>query len=172
MTLQTFFGRGWLALAFLVIYVISQSLIANVLHSGDASHLLFQFQFSYTAADFQALLDSISAGQLQALQGHFAYDHIHPLWYGGLIVCLTAWLLKKNQLGGKWNLLIVTGVIPSVMDLTENSIHEPVFMGLANADESAITVAAICATIKWSMAAAYLLFAIALGIRALRLRNQ
>ena len=166
MALQNWFGRGWLALAFATIYIISQATIASTLHSANASHLLFAFQFTYDAASFRELLASISAVQQAGLQAHFTYDHIHPLWYGGLIVTLTAWLLKKNDLGGRWNLLIIFGVIPSLMDIIENSIHEPLLFETAIPTDPAVTIAAICATIKWSMALGYLLMAIALGVRA------
>ena len=166
MALQNWFGRGWLALAFATIYIISQATIASTLHSANASHLLFAFQFTYDAASFRELLASISAVQQAGLQAHFTYDHIHPIWYGGLIVTLMAWLLKKNGLTGRWNLLIVFGVIPSLMDVIENSIHEPLLFETAIPTDPTVTVAAICATIKWSMALGYLLMAIALGVRA------
>jgi len=166
MALQHWLGRGWLAIFFATVYIISQATIASTLHSANASHLLFAFQFTYDAENFRELLASISAVQLAGLQAHFAYDHIHPLWYGGLIVTLTAWLLKKNGLRGRWNLLIAVGVVPSLMDVIENSIHEPLMFETAIPTDPAVTVAAICATIKWSMALGYLLMAIALGIRA------
>ena len=69
-------------------------------------------------------------------------------------------------MGGRWNLLIIFGVIPSLMDIIENSIHEPLLFETAIPTDPAVTIAAICATIKWSMALGYLLMAITLGVRA------
>ena len=172
MTIRSLFGHGWLALMSGVVYVISQSMIASVLHPSGADPLLLQFQFTYNATGFAALLSSITADQLAALQGHFAYDHIHPLWYGLLIVSLTAWLLKKNQLSARWDVLIWMGILPSVLDVIENTIHEPWFQGMAVPSDPLTAVAGVCATLKWSMAALYLLFAIVLGVRAFLTRHQ
>ena len=170
--LRATFGRGWLAVAFGILFLASQIKIATILHGADASHLLFAFQFSFNADAFAGLLQTISPEQRAGLQAHFVYDHIHPLWYGGLIVTLAAWLIKQNQLAGQWDLLILLGVIPSVMDVIENSIHEPLFLGTSLPTDPAVTIAAICATIKWSIALGYLLLAIALGIRAAKRQHE
>ena len=52
MALQHWLGRGWLAIFFATIYIISQATIASTLHSANASHLLFAFQFTYDAENF------------------------------------------------------------------------------------------------------------------------
>ena len=170
MSLRNMLGQGWLALLAGLIFLISQGLIASILHEGNASSLLFQFQFTYDAASFSELLAHISDDQLAALQAHFHYDHIHPLWYGLLIMSLTAWLLKVNQLPARWDLLIILGAVPSVMDVIENSLHEPVFMGITAASQPAIALAGACATTKWLLAALYSLFAIVLAVRATKNR--
>lgn len=172
MTLRALFGHGWLALASGIVFIISQGLVGSVLESGGASTLLFSFQFTYDPDTFSALLASISPEQLLALQGHYTYDHLHPLWYGLFIVSFTAWLLKINNMAPRWDILIATGVIPSVLDVIENHIHEPVFNGLVAADDAAIALAGICATVKWLMAALYLIFAIVLIVRFRKSRRN
>jgi hypothetical protein len=168
--------RRWLAhplivIAMAVIYIVSQSMIAHTLQQGGAEALLFRFQFCYQADAFTALLHSISDAQLNALQQHFAYDHMHPLWYGLLALSLTSWLLDLNALSARWNLLLWPAVLMSVLDVVENSIHEPWFNLLSTPSDPWVMIAGFSATLKWTLAALYLSCALALTIRYVSLRK-
>lgn len=158
-------GRPSVVLAFTILYITSQVMIGRILHGGDAAPLLFQFQFSYNAAAFQELLNSISSAQLQALQQHFVIDHIHPLWYSVLAFSLTAWLLNLNQLSSRWNLALYPAFVLGLADVLENSIHEPWFQLQAAPSDPLVLIAGTAATLKWSLAALYLLGALALTLR-------
>jgi hypothetical protein len=168
--------RRWLAhplivIAMAVIYIVSQSMIAHTLQQGGAEALLFRFQFCYQADAFTVLLHSISDAQLNALQQHFAYDHMHPLWYGLLALSLTSWLLDLNALSARWNLLLWPAVLMSVLDVVENSIHEPWFNLLSTPSDPWVMIAGFSATLKWTLAALYLSGALALTIRYVSLRK-
>jgi len=159
--------RRWLghplpSLVFLLIYVLSQTLIARTLQSGDAESLLFQFQFCYSADDFSTLLNSISAQQLAALQAHFTYDHIHPLWYGLLALSLTSWLFNLNHFSPRWSLALWPAVLMALLDVVENNIHEPWFMLAQPVTDPWVLIAGTAATCKWALAALYLLSALLL----------
>lgn len=168
--------RRWLAhplivIAMAVIYIVSQSMIAHTLQQGGAEALLFRFQFCYQADAFTVLLHSISDAQLNALQQHFAYDHMHPLWYGLLALSLTSWLLDLNALSARWNLLLWPAVLMSVLDVIENSIHEPWFNLLSPPSDPWVMIAGFSATLKWTLAALYLSGALTLTIRYVSLRK-
>ena len=167
--------RRWLAsprliLLFTLIYVISQTLIARILHTGNADALLFQFQFCYHATAFSELLHSISASQLAALQAHFIYDHIHPVWYGLLALSLISWLLDINRLSARWTLLLWPVLLMPLLDLVENRLHEPWLLLQSAPSDPLVMIAGISATVKWGLAAACLLLAVVLGLRAAMLR--
>ena len=162
--------RRWLvhplpALLSLLIYAISQTMIARTLHSGDAEALLFRFQFCYSASDFLALLNSISTQQLTALQNHFTYDHIHPLWYGLLALSLTAWLMNLNQMSARCSVMLWPAVIMALMDVVENTIHEPWLTLQSQPGDPWVLIAGSAATLKWTLAALYLIAAVLLTIR-------
>ena len=168
--------RRWLAhplivIAMAVIYIVSQSMIAHTLQQGGAEALLFRFQFCYQADAFTALLHSISDAQLNALQQHFAYDHMHPLWCGLLALSLTGWLFDLNALSARWNLLLWPAVLMSVLDVIENSIHEPWFNLLSPPSDPWVMIAGFSATLKWTLAALYLSGALTLTIRYVSLRK-
>ena len=168
--------RRWLAhplivIAMAVIYIVSQSMIAHTLQQGGAEALLFRFQFCYQADAFTALLHSISDAQLNALQQHFAYDHMHPLWYGLLALSLTSWLFDLNALSARWNLLLWPAVLMSFLDVIENSIHEPWFNLLSPPSDPWVMIAGFSATLKWTLAALYLSGALTLTIRYVSLRK-
>ncbi len=168
--------RRWLAhplivIAMAVIYIVSQSMIAHTLQQGGAEALLFRFQFCYQADAFNALLHTISDAQLNALQLHFAYDHAHPLWYGLLALSLTSWLFNLNALSARWNLLLWPAFLMSLLDVVENTIHEPWFNMLSTPSDPWVMIAGICATLKWTLAALYLAGALALTVRYIGLRK-
>ena len=163
--LRHWLGRPSVALAFAILYITSQIMIGRILHGGDAAPLLFQFQFSYSAAAFQELLNSINAAQLQALQQHFVIDHIHPLWYSVLAFSLTAWLLNLNQLSARWNLALYPAFVLGLADVLENHIHEPWFQLQAAPSDPWVLIAGTAATLKWSLAVLYLLGALTLAVR-------
>lgn len=169
--------RRWLAhpvlvIAMAVIYLASQSMIAYTLQQGGADTLLFRFQFCYQADAFNALLNSISPAQLHALQQHFTYDHMHPLWYGLLALSLSSWLFDLNRLSARWNLLLWPAVLMSALDVIENSIHEPWFNLLSTPSDPWVMIAGVCATLKWLLAALYLCAALMLGMRYAIIRNR
>ncbi|MAS24556.1 MAG: hypothetical protein CMI08_13360 [Oceanospirillaceae bacterium] len=163
--LRRWLGHPLPAVIFLLIYIVSQTLIARTLQAGNAEALLFQFQFSYSAAEFNALLNSISAAQLNALQQHFAYDHIHPVWYGLLALSLTSWLMNLNELSPRWSWLLLPAILMAALDVVENSIHEPWLQLQSQASDPWTLIAGVAATSKWSLAAIYLAGALLLTAR-------
>lgn len=158
-------GRGYWALLLTVIYLISQSLIAGVLHPVQADKLLLALQFSYNAADIQLLLNQASPEQIQALQAHFKYDGLHPIWYGLMIIALISWLMNLNRFSASANWMLWPAVLMSAADYVENHIHYPWFHLQQQATDPQALIAGASATFKWSLAALYLLLLFALTIR-------
>lgn len=147
----------WWAVGFGVMYLISQACIGQILRAGDAGQLLFKFQFSFSAEHFRYLLTQLSTAQIQALQKHFIVDHIHPLWYGGLAFCLTAWQLNRLNKSSNWTRLLWLAPFMSLMDIIENLLHQPLFLQTQTPTEGMVFIAAFCASVKWSLALLFVL---------------
>ena len=145
------------AVFFAIAYIISQSLIAYPLRSGDAGSLLIQIQFAYSLQTFTQLINSYTEAQIAALQAHLFYDHIHPLWYGGLAYCLTAWQLNRLKKPAGWNAVLWLALVMALMDVIENNLHQPILMQTTAATEFSVLFAALCASVKWSLAVFFLL---------------
>ena len=170
--LRNWLGNPRIALLFFIIYVISQSLIIRVLHAGNADALLIQLQLTYDADTFNQLLAQASSAQIAALQGHYFYDFIHPVWYGMLALSLTSWLLNINRLSQGWSLPLIPAIIFPALDVLENILHSPWIFQTATATDPLVLIAGIAATVKWSLAAVYLMAALLLSGRYWLLRPQ
>ena len=163
--LRRWLGNPKIALVFFTIYFISQALIINVLHGGNADALLIQLQLTYDAATFNQLMASATEAQIAALQGHYTFDFIHPVWYGVFALSLTSWLFDLNQLSARWNIALIPAIIFPSLDVLENSIHSAWIFQTSTATDPLVLISGVAATVKWSLAAVYLLVALLLTIR-------
>lgn len=163
--LRRWLGNPKIALVFFIIYCISQALIMNVLHGGNADALFIQLQLTYDAATFNHLIASASEAQIAALQGHYTFDFIHPIWYGVFALSLSSWLFDLNQLSARWNIALIPAIIFPSLDVLENSIHSSWIFQTSAATDPLVLVAGIAATVKWSLAAVYILAALVLTVR-------
>ncbi len=112
-------------------------------------------------------MSSLTPGQVSALKGHFVLDFLHPVWYGAFALLLLAWLFERNQVPGRFDVVLWAAPIMSLFDLLENLVHLPLITGHLEASALPVAFAAACATLKWSLAAGFLLLSLALILRML-----
>jgi hypothetical protein len=151
------------------IFLVSQASIAWVLHRGDAALALITLQTTFDPAAFDAVMSSLNHDQVSALKGHFLFDFLHPLWYGAFALLLLAWLFECNRVPGCFNALLWGAPLMALLDLLENLVHLPLITGHLQVSALPVAFAATCATLKWGIAAAFLVLSVALILRMLAL---
>ncbi|WP_430459671.1 hypothetical protein ACQUQU_10685 [Thalassolituus sp. LLYu03] len=162
--------RRWLSnprmsLLFAILFIASQAAIVTTLQAGNAEALLIKLQLTFDASTFNQLLGNATAAQIQALQQHYLFDYVHPVWYGMMTLCLLSWLMTLNQLPARWNWLFIPAIVFPALDVVENTLHSPWIYLHSTASDPWVLIAGLAASIKWSLALVYLVLAIGLAVR-------
>jgi hypothetical protein len=139
------------------LFLASQLSIARILHAGNATAALMTLQTTFSAAAFADVLASLGPEQLEALLGHFTFDFLHPLWYGAFALLFTAGLFERSRIGHRWNALLWGAPLMAALDILENLVHLPLITGRIEVSALPVVFAATCATVKWVLAAAFIL---------------
>lgn len=123
-------------------------LIIRLLHAGDADSALLKLQLTFDRAAIARLLAGLRPEQLSALCRHFTFDFVHPLWYGGFLLLLTARLFNLNGIGSRWNALLFGPPLMALLDTIENIMHYPLLTGKWEVAALPVAIAAICASVR------------------------
>lgn len=169
--IRRWLGHPRLALLFAVFFIVSQSLIVYTLQAGNAEALLIKLQLTFSAAEFNQLLTQATPEQILALQQHYLFDYVHPIWYGLLALSLTSVLFNLNGFSQRSNIWLWPAVIFPSLDVLENALHSPWIYQYAQATDPMVLIAGTAASIKWSLAACYILAALILWARYLMRRQ-
>lgn len=152
-------------LFFAVLFVASQASITLVLEPVGTGHLL-RMQTTLSAAEFSVLAEDLyRRGADGAFLGHFYYDWLHPLWYGGLIVLLMARGFERHRWPPARDGLLWLPVLAGLADLVENALHFYMIVDTAHITQGRVLVANGAAWLKWSLVAAGVTIAATLLLR-------
>ncbi|MQA25176.1 MAG: hypothetical protein GEU94_06840 [Micromonosporaceae bacterium] len=164
-TLHVLFGF------FAALFVASQlNIIAEL---GPIGADLIRLQSTLSAETFRNTLDGFTAGELARYRGHFAWDSVHPLIYGGLLLLWTYVVHRRRPFSTRvMRTLVGLAIAAPALDYVENGFH--LFLETHREAINAATVAVSgTATILKSLLLAVLVVALLLAtVRALLTRPR
>jgi hypothetical protein len=150
--LRVCLGRNRLLVVFGVLYLGSQAIILTLLRDLG----LMQFaraQTTFSKATFLTLVHQWESAQLlPQYQRHFYFDFVHPVWYSCLLAGFIAKGLDRRGISDRWNWLLLMPFLAGLMDLVENCFHVRFIADLAAVTQPMITLSALAANLKWTLA--------------------
>jgi hypothetical protein len=149
-------------LLFGIIYIVSQIIIANILHPLD-SRLFLKAQTTFSREIYLNLLQGWEqAGMMGRYRLHFYFDFIHPVWYSIFISALLAKGMNLNRWSSRFNILLLIPFIAGMMDLVENVFHALFISNYSTISDHHIFLSALASNTKWALALGSLIFALVL----------
>ena len=134
------------------IYIISQVIIANILHPLD-SRLFLKAQTTFSRELYLQLLQGWeSAGLIGRYRLHFYFDFVHPVWYSVFLSALIAKGMNLNSISARFNILLLIPFIAGLMDLIENCFHVFFISDHSTISEQNIFISALASNTKWALA--------------------
>ena len=144
----------WPATLLFVLFAISQGNLALIL--DPLSPNFFAMQFAFTPERYAEILQAWGPEGIARYRSHFAFDLLHPLLFGafGWVVARTSPLFEgvspARERLMSWLLPWAAG-----LDYIENSCQLKLLSIPPGTHDWMIPVSATCATIKWGLAAAF-----------------
>ena len=173
--LRELLAQKWLLALFGSIFLVSQVVIAIVLHPLG-THTMVGLQVTgFTAEIYRATFAAWeAAGTMPFYHAHFVFDNVHPVWYSiALSVCL-ALGLDAARLSDRWNIVILFPLVAGILDVIENGLQQvflshPQYLTMIDPLPAISTVASIG---KWSLALPSIVLIVWFYLRARNLANQ
>ncbi len=164
-TLHVLFGF------FAALFVASQvNIIAGL---GSIGGKLIQLQTTLSAETFRSILEGWDHEELLRYRTHFAWDSVHPLIYGGLLVL---WILvlhgHRPFTPRGLRVLLTLAVIPSVLDYVENAFHLYLEANRGAINSVTVLLAGLAADAKWLIAAVLVVVLLLASVRAILFRPR
>lgn len=144
----------WPATLLFVLFAISQGNLALIL--DPLSPNFFAMQFAFTTERYAEILLAWGPEGLARYRSHFAFDLFHPLLFGafGWVAVRTSPLFEglspARERFLSWLLPVAAG-----FDYIENSCQLKLLSVPPGTLDWLIPVSATCATIKWGLAAVF-----------------
>lgn len=155
-----------LVVGFGVAYLVSQILIARILHPLDSLDVL-RVQTTLRAPVVRDIFARWGAdGLLVAYVRHFSLDFAHPALYAVFLGASLAWLLDRNRLSSAWDAVLLLPIAAALCDLVENASHVAFLADAANVTTTWVAVSGIAAITKWLLAGSSIALIVSLGLRA------
>ncbi len=146
----------WPSTLVFVLFAISQGNLALILDPLSPS--FFAMQFAFTPERYAEILQAWGPTGIERYQSHFAFDLLHPLLFGALgwIAVRTSpifeGLTASRERIVRWLLPLAAG-----FDYIENSCQLKLLSVPLGKLDWLIPVSATCATIKWALAAVFVI---------------
>ncbi|MGH3647107.1 MAG: hypothetical protein ACRDTM_08015 [Micromonosporaceae bacterium] len=149
------------------LFVVSQ--VNIVLALGSIGPEFFALQTTLSADTFRDIVTGWSPEELTRYREHLAWDTVHPLLYGSLLLI---WSLVVHRHGevSEWRLplLVTLSVLPSVLDYVENAIHIYLDVHRDAIDTLSVLAAGLAADLKWLCAGVVVVWLLAASVRVAR----
>lgn len=160
-------GRSRLIVFFAVTSVVSQAAVSLPLRPIIGTFFELQVTASTAEAYRATFAGWQAAGHLDAYRQHLWIDALHWVWYTGLLTTLLCRLFEANDIGRRWNGLLVLPLVAGLSDCLENAMQ---FVFLSGADFSNIVdplplVSMLASMAKWAAAGCCVLLSAALCVR-------
>lgn len=159
----------WIVIGFGVAYLVSQILIARILHPLDPLEVL-RVQTTLRAPVVREILARWGAdGVLEAYVRHFSLDFAHPALYAVFLGSALSLLLDRNRLTDAWNVVLLLPIVAALCDLVENVSHVAFLADAANMTPGWVALSGLAAITKWALAGGTIVLIAVLAIRARRI---
>ncbi|MBI1238633.1 MAG: hypothetical protein GC199_04750 [Alphaproteobacteria bacterium] len=113
-----------LFLLFAGIYVVSQIIIAVLVHPLDSARMVELQVTGYSVADYQrAFAIWQEAGVFAFYRAHLIFDDVHWIWYSLALSSGLALGLNMNGAGERWNWIIICPPLAGIQDWFENGLQ-------------------------------------------------
>lgn len=159
-------GSGRVIAVFGGAYVVSQVIIASILHPLEPLEVL-RAQTTLSAPVVQQIFARWRADHLlDTYVRHYYFDFPHPVLYAVFLSAVLAWLLNRNRLSARWNAVLLLPVAAGLCDLFENVSHLAFLSDGVNMTPSWVALSGIAAITKWLLAGSSLVLIAILAARA------
>ena len=155
-----------IVIGFGVAYLVSQILIARILHPLDPLDVL-RAQTTLRAPVVREIFARWgSDGLLDTYVRHFSLDFAHPALYAIFLGASVAWLLDRNRLSSAWDGVLLLPIGAGLCDLVENVSHVAFLADEANVTTAWVAVSGAAAITKWLLAGSSIALIVILALRA------
>lgn len=159
-------GSGRVIAVFGGAYVVSQVIIASILHPlGPLAVLRVQTALSPPVVQ-QTFAKWRTDALLDTYARHYYFDFPHPVLYAVFLSAVLAWLLNRNRLSATWNAALLLPLAAAACDLFENVSHLAFLSDGVNMTPTWVAVSGIAAITKWLLAGGSLGLIAVLAVRA------
>lgn len=151
---------------FAALFVASQVNIIAAL--GPVAPELFQLQVTLSADAYRGILEGWGADDLVRYRTHLAWDTVHPLIYGALLVLWIYVLHHRREFsprGTRW--LLTLALAPSALDYLENAFHLYLEVHREAISPATVLLSGGAAILKWLCAALVVFLLLMASVRAL-----
>lgn len=143
-----------------VVYVVSQTAIAIILHPLD-SNLVLKLQMTFSPDEFKQIIQLwTDKNILGNYWSHFHLDFFHPFIYG---IGMAAWLsasFDMNKVSERFSILVCVPLVAATFDIVENCFHVVFLLNDAFVTSPWVMISGAATNLKWGLA--LLSFALAL----------
>ena len=163
-TLHVLFGF------FAALFVASQLNIAAEL--GPIGPDLLRLQTTLSAETFKQTLDGFTPDELTRYRTHFAWDSVHPLIYGGLLLLWTYIIHGRRPFSTRMlRILVGLSIAVPALDYVENGFHLYLEPHREAINTVTVVISGIAGITKWLLAAVLVVLLLLATVRALLTRR-
>lgn len=163
--IRTKANRPSVVLFFAGIFVVSQLSISAVVGPVGIGHVL-QLQTTLSVDEFTLLVNNMyQRGVESAYVGHYYYDFLHPIWYGGLLALLMGRGFNRQAIPASRNLWLLLPLVAGLADVVENGMHLYMVIDTANIAAGLVLLGNGAALCKWALIALCITWTLAMFVR-------
>ena len=141
-------------MVFLVLTLIIQAVITFLLTQMSNPPTALQSQFAFSAESFSKIINEWNNLDRSIFLSHYLFDFIYPFVYGRFFYLALKFTQQLKPVEVSYTLLSKALLLPAVAticDLIENIFHFLMIGQYIAINNLAVVLAAICASVKWSM---------------------
>lgn len=156
----------WIVVGFGVAYLVSQVLIARILHPLDPLDVLRAQTTLHAPVVREIFARWGASGLLDAYVRHYSLDFVHPALYAIFLGASLSLLLDRNRLSSSWDVVLLMPIVAALCDLFENVSHVAFLADEANLTPAWVAASGVAAITKWLLAGSSIVLIAILALRA------
>lgn len=167
-TLMQKMSSGRILIVSAILYCISQTIIAVILHPLEMDPLIFQITFSKSV--FLEILEKWGPAGLEIFKKHYYVDFVHPFIYATFLSSSIAYVTVQlyEKPASLHRVFFSLPIIAGILDLFENVFQLIAISDPAGVSEYLIICIGAVSNTKWSLAGISILIIIYYGLRLYR----
>lgn len=117
-------ANRWLLALFGGIYVVSQVVIATIVHPLDTKKMVGLQIMGFSAETYKRVFSEWeTAGTMPFYRAHLIFDDIHWVWYSIALSCLLAICMNAARAKNRWNIALLLPPLAGLQDCLENTMQ-------------------------------------------------